>query len=128
MSSFWAGKWTGKNPTLWLLLFTDYFRASVVLGLTKLPYGQWNDEILVTRVVQGDLAALEALYDRYAPMTLGIALKITGDRALAEDVLQETFWQLWQSAATYQPGRDSFTGWLFRMARNLAMDVCQHPK
>lgn len=85
--------------------------------------GQLRDEILIDRVVRGDRAALETLYDRYAPVILGIALKITGDRALAEDILQETFWRVWQSAVTYQPERGSFTSWLFRIARNLAMEA-----
>jgi RNA polymerase sigma-70 factor (ECF subfamily) len=37
--------------------------------------------------------------------------------------LQETFWRVWQNAASYQSQRGSFTGWLFRIARNLAIDV-----
>ena len=84
---------------------------------------QLSDEILVTRVAQGDSAALETLYDRHAATVLGILLKIIGDRPLAEDVLQETFWRVWQSASTYQSERGSFTGWLFRIARNLAIDA-----
>lgn len=95
---------------------------SVVLGRTRLPYGQWSDEILAARVVQGDAGALEALYDRHAPMILGIALKITGDQAQAEGVLQETFWQAWQRASTYSSPCGSFTGWLYKIARKLAME------
>jgi len=82
-----------------------------------------DDEILRARVSQGDLTALETLYDRYAATVLGISLKIIGERATAEDVLQETFWRVWQSAVTYQSQRGSFTGWLFRIARNLAIDA-----
>ena len=89
----------------------------------KPPNGQWSDDILAARVVQGDIAALEALYDRYAPMILGIALKITGDPPQAEEVLRETFWRAWQSAATYQPDRGSFASWLYKLARSLAMDA-----
>jgi RNA polymerase sigma-70 factor, ECF subfamily len=96
--------------------------VSFVLGRTKLPYGQWSDVMLVARVVQGDASALEALYDRHAPMILGIALKITGDRAQAEEVLQETFWQAWQRAPTYSSQCGSFTGWLYKIARTLAME------
>ena len=84
---------------------------------------QAPDETLATQVARGNSAALEVLYDRYASIILGISLKVTGDQALAEDVLQETFWRVWQSAATYQPQLGSFTGWLFRIARNLAIDV-----
>lgn len=122
MSSFWAGKWTGHKPTLGLSMFTDFFQASVILG-TKPPYGQWSDEMLAARMVQGDAAALEALYDRHSAMVLGIALKITGDHALAEEVLQETFWRAWQSASTYSSQQGSFTNWLFRIARSFAMDA-----
>jgi RNA polymerase sigma-70 factor (ECF subfamily) len=97
--------------------------VSIVLGRTKLPYGQCSDEILIAWVVQGDSSALEALYDRYAPMILGIALRITGDRPLAEEVLQETFWQAWQLASTYSSEYGSFPGWLFRMTRRLAIEA-----
>ncbi len=89
----------------------------------KLLPGQLGDEILIARVARGDRTALETLYDRYAATILGIALKIISDRATAEDVLQETFWRVWQSAVTYQSQRGSFTGWLFRIAHNLAIDA-----
>lgn len=81
------------------------------------------DETLVTRVTRGDSAALEVLYDRYASRVLGISLKILGDPALAEDILQETFWRVWQSAAAYRSQLGAFTGWLFRIARNLSIDA-----
>jgi RNA polymerase sigma-70 factor (ECF subfamily) len=81
------------------------------------------DETLVTQVARGDTASLEALYDRYASRVLGISMKIVGDQALAEDILQETFWRVWQSAVTYQSQLGPFTGWLFRIARNLSIDA-----
>ena len=94
--------------------------------------GQLSDEVLAARVAQGDSKAFETLYDRHASMVLGITLRITGEQAIAEDILQETFWQLWQSANTYQPQRGSFTTWLFRIARSLAIDAYRrrsaHPK
>ena len=81
------------------------------------------DETLMTQVARGDSAALEVLYDRYASRVLGVTVKIIGDQAQAEDILQETFWRVWQSASTYQSQLGSFTGWLFRIARNLAIDA-----
>jgi RNA polymerase sigma-70 factor (ECF subfamily) len=81
------------------------------------------DETLIAQVARGDSAALEALYDRYASRVLGISMKIVGDQALAEDILQETFWRVWQSAASYQSHLGAFTGWLFRIARNLSIDA-----
>lgn len=82
-----------------------------------------SDEVLAAQVAKGNSAALEALYDRHGSTVLGLALRIVDDRAAAEDILQETFWRVWKSADTFQPQRGSFTGWLFRIARNLAIDV-----
>lgn len=84
---------------------------------------QLSDEVLAAQVARGESRALEILYDRYGSLVLGISLKIVGDRAAAEDVLQETFWRVWRSAASYQSPRGSFTAWLLRIARNLAIDA-----
>ena len=84
---------------------------------------QLSDEVLVARVARRDTEALEILYDRYAAMVLGVCLQITEDRRLAENVLQETFWQVWQSAIAYQNQNGSFASWLFRIARHLAREV-----
>jgi RNA polymerase sigma-70 factor (ECF subfamily) len=89
----------------------------------KTSFGQLSDESLIARVTRGDRTALEVLYDRHAATVMSICFKIIADRAAAEDVLQETFWRVWQNASTYQSQRGSFTGWLFRIARNLAIDV-----
>ena len=84
---------------------------------------QVSDEVLAAQVARGNSAALETLYARHSSTVLGISLKVIGDQVLAEDVLQETFWRLWKNASTYQPQRGSFTSWLFRIARNLAIDA-----
>lgn len=98
---------------------TDVFvRINSEKSLSDTP-----DETLATRVARGDSAALEVLYERYAPRVLGISMKIMGDQALAEDILQETFWRVWQSASTYQSQLGPFAGWLFRIARNLSIDA-----
>lgn len=89
---------------------------------------QLSDEMLLARVARGDASALEMLYDHHAATVLGICLKITGNRVLAEDLLQETFWRVWRSAPAFQPERGSFTSWLFRIARNLAIDAYRRQK
>lgn len=102
----------GKNAT------DVFLRIDSEKKLSEAP-----DETLVTQVARGDSAALEVLYDRYASRVLGVSLKIVGDQAVAEDILQETFWRVWQSAATFQSQLGPFTGWLFRIARNLSIDA-----
>jgi len=81
-----------------------------------------NDEQLMSRVTQGDTAALERLYDRYSPAAMGLALKITGDRATAEEVVQETFWRVWRKAESFHIQRGAFTSWVFSIVRNLSID------
>ena len=102
--------------------------SSVLHSHEDMAVEQLSDEILAAQVARGESHALETLYDRYASTVLGISVKIMGDPAAAEDVLQETFWRVWQSAASFQSQRGSFTGWLFRIARNLAIDAYRRRK
>jgi RNA polymerase sigma-70 factor (ECF subfamily) len=69
-----------------------------------------------------ETSALAALYDRHAGYALGIAQRILGDRAEAEEVVQDVFWQLWSSRLRYDERRGKFTTWLFTVARNRAVD------
>ena len=89
---------------------------------------EWSDEQLIAQVARGDTAAYETLYDRYCSAVMGLALKITGDRSLAEEVVQETFWRVWRKADLFQTQRGAFTSWFFGITRNLAIDVLRRQK
>jgi RNA polymerase sigma-70 factor (ECF subfamily) len=83
-----------------------------------------SDEVLVRRVAQsGDERALSELYDRYAGLIYGAGVRYLGDRALAEDLVQEVFTAVWRSAAGYDPSRASFATWVYRITRNRATDL-----
>jgi RNA polymerase sigma-70 factor, ECF subfamily len=84
---------------------------------------QLTDEEIAARIARRDSHALETLYDLYAPLVLGISLRIVDDRAIAEDILQETFWRVWTRAASYKSQRGSVSAWIFTIARNLALDA-----
>ncbi len=66
-------------------------------------------------------AAFAILYARYAGAVYGLGLRMLGDAGLAEHLVQETFWRLWQHADAYQPGRVRLSTWLLRLARNKAI-------
>lgn len=80
-----------------------------------------SDEVLLHRIAGGDRQAFEALYDRYATVAYSLILRIVRDRALADDVLQETFWQIWKRAGEYR-GEGQVAAWLYRIARNRSLD------
>jgi RNA polymerase sigma-70 factor (ECF subfamily) len=72
------------------------------------------------RVRAQDVAAFEELYDGYHRLVFGIALRMTNDAALAEDVTQAVFLKLWSAPETFREG--NFTAWLARVARNRTLD------
>ncbi len=81
-----------------------------------------EEDALMSRVVQRDAAALETLYDRYAPAVAGLGWKILGDRAAVEDLVQEAFWRVWTRADSYRAERGRFASWLFGIVHHLAVD------
>jgi len=87
-----------------------------------------DDNELVTQIMADDTAALEKLYDRYGAAVLGLAYKMLGDRPLAEEVTQETFWRIWRNADTFSSRQGKFSSWMFGIARNLAIDTWRRRK
>jgi RNA polymerase sigma-70 factor (ECF subfamily) len=69
-------------------------------------------------------AALSTLYDRYSHTVFGMGLKLLGgDRSSAEEVVQEVFLKVWRSSHTFDASRGSFSTWLYRVTRNVALDL-----
>lgn len=90
---------------------------------TDLTAGHLSDEQLMSHVVARDPDAFELLYDRHAAVILGVVVRIVGDRAVGEEVLQETYWRLWNQADTYDAAKGPLRPWLYSIARRLALDV-----
>ena len=76
----------------------------------------------MARIADGDSQALVMLYDRYARVVYGVALRILGEAELAEEVVQETFWRVWRRGRTFQSGRGQVASWIFGIAHNLSVD------
>jgi RNA polymerase sigma-70 factor (ECF subfamily) len=81
-----------------------------------------TDGHLLQRIADGDSAAFESLYHRYARPLLGLALRMLRDRSRAEDAVQETFASIWRSAPSYRPERGPGAPWLYAVARNAIVD------
>lgn len=87
-----------------------------------------SDEQLMQRVQQGDRAALEMLYDRHAPSVLGVLIKIVRSHAVAEELLQETFWRIWDRSRNFDIRKGKFVTWMFSIARRIAIDTLRRWK
>jgi RNA polymerase sigma-70 factor (ECF subfamily) len=84
---------------------------------------QDSDAALITRVAQGDLAALDTLYVRYARPVFSLAVRMLGDAADAEEVTQDVFERVWRSARHFDPARGQGGAWLLTMTHHGAIDT-----
>jgi RNA polymerase sigma factor (sigma-70 family) len=81
------------------------------------------DRAVLALVTDGQLDALQDLYDRYRTMAYSIALRITTDPSLAEDVVQDAFLGVWRNASRYVEGRGSVKTWLLSIVHHRAIDA-----
>jgi len=84
-----------------------------------------SDEQLMSRLSGPGLEmALSTLYERYSRTVYRVGLKILGgDRSLAEELVQDVFLKVWRSSRTFDPSRSSFSTWLYRVTRSVAIDL-----
>lgn len=78
---------------------------------------------LIAGVVERDQRALEQLYDATAARVHGLVLRIVQRPALAEEVVEDTFWQVWRQAPRFDAARGRPVTWLLAMARSRAIDT-----
>jgi RNA polymerase sigma-70 factor (ECF subfamily) len=81
-----------------------------------------TDEELMAQVQRRDQEAFTRLLDRHLAGLRNFLIRTTGNAADADEVAQEAFLRIWSHAKNWQPDRVRFTTWLFRIARNLAID------
>jgi len=80
------------------------------------------DEELVRRVGVGDKRAAAELMRRHLPKMVGLARRMLGNHAEAEDVAQDVFLRVWKHANAWRPGQAKFETWMHRVAMNLCLD------
>jgi RNA polymerase sigma-70 factor (ECF subfamily) len=84
--------------------------------------GDAQDVALVSRTARGDRQALRGLYERHAARAMALALRVLQRASEAEDVVQETFFEVWRRAPEFDPARGSPLAWIFTICRTRAID------
>src|SRR5579884_2457116 len=98
----------------------DAAGVSAVRGLG--PESRAVDLELMRRVQQRDDRALGALYDRWFPIVNALVARMLKSAGDVEDVVEETFWQVWRQAERFDAERGSVQTWLVTIARSRALD------
>ncbi len=86
------------------------------------------DIALMSRLAKGDERALEELYRRYSPSLYALLLRMLQSPEEAEEILQDSFVQLYREAARYQPERGGVAAFLFTIWRNFALSRLRNRK
>jgi RNA polymerase sigma-70 factor, ECF subfamily len=110
------GPRAGIRPTL-----RDVTRSDGVVLDPAMLRAQ-DDAALMDALGNGDIQALESLYDRYSALVFSVSHRVLHDSHLAEDVVQEVFLRLWRQPTSFDPSRGRFISWLMSVTRNRALD------
>jgi len=86
-----------------------------------------SDQDLIDRSLEGDRNAFGVLVQRYRTLVIGVAYRVCGNAALAQDIAQETFIRVWTKLSMFRPD-GNFRGWLCRIASNLTIDALRKKK
>jgi RNA polymerase sigma factor (sigma-70 family) len=81
-----------------------------------------SEEELVSKLKAQDTIAVRALYDMYSGALMGVISRIIPQTEIAEDLLQETFIKIWNSASGYDASKGRLFTWMMNIARNLSID------
>jgi RNA polymerase sigma-70 factor (ECF subfamily) len=85
-----------------------------------------SDEDLMAWIQAKDSKGLDLLFTRYSRLVFGIALRILNDKSEAEEVVQETFFSLYQKALLFDPGKGSAKSWIVQIAFSRSRDRRAH--
>ena len=78
--------------------------------------------VLLVQIAKGDQDAFARMYDLLSPRVFGLILRVLVDRAQSEEVLQEVFLEVWQSAGRFAPNRGQGRSWVLTIAHRRAVD------
>lgn len=86
------------------------------------PALKYKEEELIALLKSGDESAFAYLYDHYSGALYTVILRMSGDKQLSEDLLQEAFVKIWNNFSAYDESRGRLFTWMLNIARNLTID------
>jgi RNA polymerase sigma-70 factor (ECF subfamily) len=95
----------------------------MVIVMSSAQINRLDDGDLMARVIDGDVRAFEAIYDRYCSQVLTLAMRVTSRRATAEEATQDAFLTLWRGPQHFDPSRGTLKTWLLTIVRNRSIDL-----
>jgi RNA polymerase sigma-70 factor (ECF subfamily) len=84
------------------------------------------DEDLMALVRDREPRALEVIFDRHGGPAFSLAYRMSGRRAMAEDIVQDAFLSLWRAGGRYDRSRGSVRSWILSVVHNRAIDSFRH--
>lgn len=111
-----------ESPRHWSLLIDHCSLFIAYVTICAVDYTKLDDSALVVLVARRDEAALGALYDRYNRLVYSLALRVVGERTLAEEIVMDSFVSVWRAADSFIEERGRFVAWLTSVARHRAID------
>jgi len=99
-----------------------FWRAAACVRIPDVDYSKLDDFALISLVARRDETALSTLYDRYSRLVFSLALRIVGERTLAEELTADAFINVWRAAASFADERGRFVAWLMSITRHRAID------
>ncbi len=97
-------------------------RRASPLGAAELS-SRSDEDLLELVAERRDEAAFDEFYGRYGRAVYAVVVRLIGDHARSEDVVQQAFTDIWRAAAGFRRDRGAATGWMFAIARNAAVDA-----
>lgn len=84
---------------------------------------EFDHEAALAACADGDSAALQRLYQQESARLLGVVQRIVRNRALAEDIVHDAFVNIWRRASSFDATRGEARGWIYSIARHLALNA-----
>lgn len=87
-----------------------------------------SDADLVARFLWRDEAALSEIYDRYSSLLFGLAMRVSGSKERAEEIVQDAFMKLWRNPSLFDSSRAALSTFLITLVRNAAIDTLRRQR